>query len=71
MANTSSKPLPSKYVIAKPETYAAFDLSAAGVSTVEAPKAVLIESTQKTTAQKTLPGQSATETTLDAWSVPT
>jgi len=68
MANTSGKPLPSKYVIAKPETYAAFDLSAAGVSTVEAPKAVLIESTQKTTAQKTLSGQSETETTLDAWS---
>lgn len=26
MANTASKPLPSKYVIARPESYAAFDV---------------------------------------------
>jgi hypothetical protein len=66
--NTPSNPLPSKYVIAKPETYDAFDLSAAKVSPVEVPKAVAIDSTQKATAQNTLPGQPKIETTRDLWS---
>jgi hypothetical protein len=66
--NTSSKLLPSKYVIAKPETYDAFNLSAAKASAVEVPKAVAIDSAQKATAQKNLSGQPKIETTRDLWS---
>ena len=67
MPNSPSKPLPSRYVIAKPETYDAFDLSAAKVSAVEIIKAGAIDSALKATVQKTLPSQSKTETTRDPW----
>jgi hypothetical protein len=68
MANTPSKPLPSKYVIAKPESYGALDLTAARVSPVELPEAVAIESALKATAERKLPGQKDIETTRDLWS---
>jgi hypothetical protein len=68
MAKTPSKPLPSKYVIAKPESYGALDLSAARVSPVELPEAVAIESELKATAERKLPGQKDIETTHDLWS---
>jgi hypothetical protein len=38
MSNFSSKPLPSAYEIAAPQTYDAFDLSAATTPAVEVPK---------------------------------
>jgi hypothetical protein len=38
MTNSASKPLPSKYVIAQPESYAAFDVSA------PPPRALLLRS---------------------------
>ena len=68
MPNTPSKPLPSKYVIAMPETYAAFDLSAARVSPVAVPEAVATEAAQKASAQKSLSGQLKTQKTGDPWS---
>jgi len=52
MFNSPSKPLPSKYEIAVPQTYAAFDLSAAKTSPVEAPKTAEIDSAPKESGQK-------------------
>jgi hypothetical protein len=68
MSNIPSKPLLSKYVIAMPETYAAFDLSAARVSPVAVPEAVAVEAAQKASAQKSLSGQLKTQKTGDPWS---
>jgi len=67
MAITSRKPLPSKYEIAMPETYAALDLSAARVPTAEVPKAVAIESAQKASAQ-TLTDQLQKKPAREQWS---
>jgi len=68
MANTPSKPLPSKYEIAMPESYAALDLSAARVPTTEVPQVVAIESALKATAERKLPGQKDIATSRDLWS---
>ncbi|HEX3543804.1 MAG TPA: hypothetical protein VHT31_04690 [Candidatus Acidoferrum sp.] len=69
MANTPTKPLPSKYVIARPESYAAFDLSdppprapAFEVSSVGAS-----ESAQKANAEKIISAPAKTEKISDAW----
>jgi hypothetical protein len=53
MSNSPSKPLPSKYEIAVPQTYDAFDLSAAKTPTVGAPKTSSIDLAPKESAQKT------------------
>jgi DNA-directed RNA polymerase subunit K/omega len=54
MSNSPSKPLPSKYEIAVPQTYDAFDLSAAKPSpVVEVAKTSPIDLAPKESAQKT------------------
>jgi hypothetical protein len=66
MANSPSKPLPSKYEIAVPQTYDAFDLSAAKPSpVVDVPKASALETALKATAEKTLPAKP--EKTAHEW----
>jgi len=56
MSNSPSKPLPSKYEIAEPQAYDAFDLSAAKPSpVVDVPKASALETALKATVEKTLP----------------
>jgi hypothetical protein len=69
MANTHSKPVPSKYVIARPESYAAFDLSAPRPKTpsVEVSGFGTSESAQKATAEKTISAPAKTENISDAW----
>jgi hypothetical protein len=66
MANSLSKPLPSKYEIAVPQTYDAFDLSAAKPSpVVDVSKASALETALKATAEKTLPAKP--EKTAHEW----
>jgi hypothetical protein len=70
VANTASKPLPSKYVIARPESYAAFDLSAPPprAPAVEVSSLDASESAQKTTAEKQISAPPKTEKISDTWS---
>lgn len=65
MSNSPSKPLPSKYEIAVPQTYDAFDLSAATTPTVGAPKTSSIDLAPKESAQKTRADK--TKKTADDW----
>jgi hypothetical protein len=53
MPNSSSKPLPSAYEIAAPQTYDAFDLFAATTATVQVPKPSSIDLAPKESAPKT------------------
>jgi hypothetical protein len=53
MPNSPSKPLPSAYEIAAPQTYGAFDLSAATTAAAEVPKPSPIDLAPKESAQKT------------------
>ena len=53
MSDSPSKPLPSAYEIAAPQTYDAFDLSAAATPAVGVPKTSSIDLAQKESAQKT------------------
>jgi hypothetical protein len=70
VANTASKPLPSKYVIARPESYAAFDLSAPPprAPAVEVSSLDASESAQKTTAERQISAPPKTEKISDTWS---
>jgi hypothetical protein len=69
MANTASKPLPSKYVIAQPESYAAFDLSAPPprAPAVELSSVGTSESAQKATPEKIISAPPKTEKISDIW----
>jgi hypothetical protein len=69
MAITSSKPVPSKYEIAVPQSYDAFDLSAPPQRTpaVEVSSVGPSESTQKATAEKTISAPTKKEKISDAW----
>src|ERR1700688_4215830 len=53
MSNFSSKPLALAYEIAAPQTYDAFDLSAAATPAVGVPKTSSIDLAPKESAQKT------------------
>lgn len=53
MPNSSSKPLPSAYEIAAPQTYDAFDLSAPATPAVGVPQTSSIDLAPKESAQKT------------------
>jgi hypothetical protein len=53
MSDAPSKPLPSGYEIAAPQTYDAFDLSAATTAAAEVPKPSSIDLAPKESAQKT------------------
>jgi hypothetical protein len=65
MSNSPGKPLPSKYEIAVPQTYDAFDLSAAKTPTVGAPKTSSIDLAPKESAQKTRADKP--KKTVDDW----
>ena len=65
MPNSSSKPLPSAYEIAVPQSYDAFDLSAAPTPAVEVPKTSSIDLAPKESAQKTLADKP--KKTADDW----
>jgi hypothetical protein len=69
MAITSSKPLPSKYEIAVPQSYDAFDLSVPPqrAPAVEVSSVGASESAQKATAEKRIPAPPKTEKISDAW----
>jgi hypothetical protein len=69
VANTASKPLPSKYVIVQPGSYAAFDLSAPPprAPAVEVSIAGASESAQKRTAEKLISAPPKTEKISDSW----
>ena len=69
MGNIVSKPLPSKYVIARPESCAASDLSAPPPTApaVEASSVGASESAQKATAEKIISAPAKTEKISDAW----
>jgi hypothetical protein len=55
MSDSSTKPLPSAYEIAAPQTYDAFDLSVAKTAAVAAPRTAAVDLASKETAQRTRP----------------
>ena len=65
MPNSSSKPLPSAYEIAAPQTYDAFDLSAPATPAVGVPQTSSIDLAPKESAQKTLADKA--KKTADDW----
>ena len=65
MSDPANKPLPSAYEIAAPQTYDAFDLSAATTAAVEVPKPSSIDLAPKESAQKT--GAHKPRKTADDW----
>jgi hypothetical protein len=68
-ANTPGKPLPSKYVIARPESYAAFDLSAPPprAPAIKVSGVVVGVSAHKATAEKAISGPAKSEKISEAW----
>jgi hypothetical protein len=68
MPNSPSNPLPSKYEIAEPQTYDAFDFSVAKILPVDAAKTFAIDSALKVTGQKTLTDKPQRKTPLEPWS---
>lgn len=67
MPNSSGASLPSKYVIAEPQSYEYFDISAAKAPAVETLKASAIESALKESAQKALTGGPQEESVREQW----
>jgi len=68
MASSPSKPLPSKYEIAEPQTYDAFVFPAAKISPVDVAKTSATEVALKASAEKTLIDKPQPKAAREPWS---